>query len=192
LPRRRVGISELTATVLLIAITLIAGFAVFGYVNVQAASNESQLGAAYAGNVNYLKERFVIAQMIFASGSVTVYVYNNGEAALSLASIEVYGSPRSSMDILYNSTGAFELNVAQDQLKECSETTPATYENPFITAFSDPIGSTSSVTLTLPSFPAGCPPVAFSPQSDSASGAYSVNVIGAYGNVVNSYQVYLD
>ena len=60
--RGRAGISEVVAAVLTIAITLIAGAALFGYVNGQAATSESNLGNAVGGNVNFLNERFVVPQ----------------------------------------------------------------------------------------------------------------------------------
>jgi hypothetical protein len=42
------------AAVITIAITLVAGAALFGYVNSQAATSESSLGQANAANVDFL------------------------------------------------------------------------------------------------------------------------------------------
>ena len=58
--RKRRADSEVMGTRLMVAVTLVAGATVFGFVNGQAAASESQYGASVAINVNSLKEHFVI------------------------------------------------------------------------------------------------------------------------------------
>ena len=105
--RRGRGISELMGTLLMIAITLIAGVAVYGWVNSQAGVSESALGANAVKQANYYKESLVIVSVQFyadtgsgqtactAVGSYTycdemaIAVYNNGGVGLTVANIIV-------------------------------------------------------------------------------------------------------
>jgi len=97
--RRRKAVSELLGTLIMVAITLVAGFAIFGYVNGQAATSENQYGESVANNVNYLSEHFVIVNVQFANSAggncassggstycaqVSISVYNNGAVDLTI------------------------------------------------------------------------------------------------------------
>jgi len=87
------GISDLMATILLVAVTLIAGAALFGWVNGQAAANENQIGASGASNINNLNEKFSVPTMVITASSDKglVYVYNYGGIDLKIVSILVTG-----------------------------------------------------------------------------------------------------
>jgi len=108
--RRRVGVSELLGTLIMVAITLIAGAAVFGWINGQAGTSENAYGASVANNVNFLRERFVIVAQSFAAsppstglacstvgGSspnyectlVTFWPYNSGQVQFTLFSVRI-------------------------------------------------------------------------------------------------------
>lgn len=102
---KRAGISELMATVLTIAITLIAGAALFGYVNGMAANSESAIGVSNANNVNFLNERFVSTDMGFSgTSSAVIWVYNNGNVTLGLKQITLFDSTKNSLYVVYNNT----------------------------------------------------------------------------------------
>jgi len=58
--RRRKGVTELITAMLLIAMTLVAGFAVFGYVRLQANVSELSYAQSVGGTMSYLQERFVV------------------------------------------------------------------------------------------------------------------------------------
>ncbi|MBI3858686.1 MAG: hypothetical protein HY296_00385 [Thaumarchaeota archaeon] len=80
---------------LTIVITLTAGTAMFGYVYSQLGVSESQLGGAIGGNINQLRESFVIPYASFPVGSrgnITLGIYNNGRAALNLTTVRVSGN----------------------------------------------------------------------------------------------------
>jgi archaellum component FlaF (FlaF/FlaG flagellin family) len=99
------------AAVITIAITLVAGAALYGYVNGEAAASEAQLGNAAAGNANFLSEQFVIVQVDFQSSTcasntlpcIRIWIYNNGQVTLQLSSVLLTDS-QGKVDILYNFT----------------------------------------------------------------------------------------
>jgi hypothetical protein len=76
------------SALIMIAITLVAGAAVFGFVNSEAGNSASAVGNSVASNINFLNEREVVVAACLASGSgscqaggthVNLYVYNNGQ-----------------------------------------------------------------------------------------------------------------
>ncbi len=208
--RKRTGLSDLVATVLLIAMTLIAGAALFGYINGQAASSENKLGAANAANVNFLNERFVIPQLTFKytapTNQISVYLYNDGQLTDSFVEIEVYTLPRNgaTMDLLYyfcspatsqttticqlpqppktQLSGNRVLDLNNNALDSCYADA-ATLESPTLQNLQVPVGGISAITLTLPSFSAPCVNGAFSPGN-----IYYVQVLGQFGNTLTYFQ----
>ena len=97
----------------MIAITLVAGAAVFGFVNGQAGTSEKQYGIAVANNVNYLREHFVIVNVQFAStpagapcvlsgptnkycADIFVSIYNNGNVAFTPQSFTLFNTTKTS------------------------------------------------------------------------------------------------
>jgi len=105
LKRRRVAVSEIIGTLIMIAITLVAGAAVFGFVNGQAKNAEGAYGASVANNVNFLRERFSpVSQLFTGSGGgacsggtapyyqclgASFWIYNNGAIAFTLGTIQI-------------------------------------------------------------------------------------------------------
>lgn len=84
---RKRGVSPVVATTIIIAVTLVVGFAVFAFVNAQSAVASQAMGEDTATYVNYLRERFVITNVAFdynasipgaSSGKITIWIYNNG------------------------------------------------------------------------------------------------------------------
>lgn len=105
------------AAVLTIAITLIAGAALFGYINGQAAASENKLGQAAGGNADFLSEKFVVVQMSFSSTCVSpspncaiLWVYNNGQVDLKMKWIHLYNGSRTGdnvpLDFTYDSSSS--------------------------------------------------------------------------------------
>ena len=118
--RSRIGISELTGSLLMIALTLIAGAAVFAWANSLASTNESALGQNAVNQANYYKESFVIVSVQFyyngnpctPSGGyyycneVSIALYNNGAIPLTIGSISLTNSPDSiTSTTVYTITG---------------------------------------------------------------------------------------
>jgi len=97
--RVRKGVSPVVATVIIITVTLVVGFAVFAFVNSEAAVASGAFGQSTASYVNCLRERFVITNVAFnypSSGQVRVWFYNNG--AINTQIVEIYiGTSTTSM-----------------------------------------------------------------------------------------------
>lgn len=195
--RRRQGVSEVEAAVLTIAITLIAGAALFGYVNDEAATSERQYGAAVGGTVNFLNENFVVVDMAVTPGSssVTLVIYNNGQEALNISSILLknneLASSGDSLDVTYaHNVFASTNNVGCGSVDGGSVSGSATVtinSNPY------PLGSATvppegnPVTFTL-ALPVGCT-IAQAPPANPTTITYYATVTGVQGNVVTDYAV---
>lgn len=180
---RRPGISELVGSVLAIAITIIAGAGVFGYVNGQAGATENQYGSSVGVTVNYLQEQFTVVDMSFTSTTpptVVLYIYNYGRVTLSPVQIIVY-DPQQDTYLTYNAT-----NVVSTEPSACTVTATTTYESPLMwnpktsSGMSVDVGSITTLTLTFPP----C-----SGASLVSGTTYFVKVTGLYGNTVTYDQV---
>ena len=163
-----------------LGVTLVAGVAVWGYARTQSVVQEQQLGNAVNGNVNSLNEQFVVAQVVYASNSITLYIYNSGQIPAQFAQIEVYNSTRSKIDITYSATKVTDLNHAGT----CAVTPTTSLENPTLlgisaTSFAVNSGTVSSITLTFPS----CYTGTFKPGF-----TYFLNLLGRYGNTATYFQ----
>ena len=75
----RRAISEVLGSLIMIAITLVAGAAVFGFVNGQSGASSQAIGNSAAQNINFLneKESVIYAGRVNAT-LANVWVYNNG------------------------------------------------------------------------------------------------------------------
>lgn len=156
-----------------IAITLVAGTAVFGYVRTQANLSELAYGQNVGGTLNFLQERFVIPLVSYTSNSVTIYIYNNGQTVDQFTQVEVYGPTRSAMDIVYDANFATVNNPVS-----CRGQSPGgNLETPplgvFATSFSVKVNYIASITIKLPN----CNALSFQPGV-----TYFVKILGQYGN----------
>ena len=89
----RRGISELVGTVAMIAVTLIAAAAVWGWVNQVTSSSGEAYGTNVNANINYLREQETIPFAYFPSTqSLTVYIDNIGRTALAGYTVVVTGT----------------------------------------------------------------------------------------------------
>ena len=166
--------------------TLIAGFAVFGYVNNQAGVTEGQYGQAVGATVEYLEERFVVAQFAFSAAgtnppALTIYLYNNGKVNLQLVQVEVYNSTGKRIDIVYSATGATDLLHSG-----CTASTSV--ESPVLGTASGALSLTqTSVGYLTFDMPTGgsCP----TNPSWTSGDAYYAKITALYGNQVVYYQV---
>ena len=177
--RRRRAVSELTGVMLSLGVTLAAGVAVWGFARTQAGVQEQQLGAAFNGNVNSLNEQFVVAQVVYAASSITIYFYNSGQAPVQFAQIEVYNSTRTKIDLTYTATKVTDLN----HVGTCTVTPPGALESTLLgasqTSFTVNGGTVSSITLTFPACYTGTFKSGFT---------YFLNVLGRYGNTATYFQ----
>ena len=177
--RRRRAVSELTGVMLSLGVTLAAGVAVWGFARNQAGVQEQQLGTAFNGNVNALNEQFIVAQVVYAASSITVYIYNSGQVPVQFAQIEVYNSTRSKIDLTFTATKVTDLN----HVGTCSVTPPGALESTLLggspTSFTVNGGTVSAITLTFP----GCYTGTF-----KSGFTYFLNVLGRYGNTATYFQ----
>ncbi|MDG6899607.1 MAG: hypothetical protein JRN59_00245 [Nitrososphaerota archaeon] len=187
---RRRAISELVASVLLIAITLITGFAVWGYVDNQAGTAEQAYGQSVGATANYLQEKFVVVSMDLSAGSAaTVWLYNNGNVPLQLVQVRLYDSAKK-IDLLYNYTvsGSTKTDNVYDLLStstgEC-KTAASTYESPLLSTADAKPGTTLALKLTIPPTQTGCPSFG---QTFSSNVVYSAVILASYGNTVTFSQ----
>jgi flagellin-like protein len=176
---RRRAVSELVAAVLTIAITLVAGAALFGYINGQAAASENKLGAAAGGNANFLAEKFVVVQMGFSSscGSPSpncaiVWLYNNGQVDLQLKWVHMYNGSRTGNNIPLN----FTFNGTSTLGGTCASGTGT-----MSPGFSLDIPQQSSPTSMKLFISSSC---SFTPGT-----TYYVNILAQFGNNVVYYAV---
>ena len=121
---RRRGISELLSTLVAIAITLVAGAAVFGYVNGQSSASSAAVGNNVAGNINLLNEREVIVYARVANSTgADFWVYNSGLISqLTIKSVLVFALPALTPVTCTSWTmpTVLQYNVARFSTKTCT------------------------------------------------------------------------
>ncbi len=77
--RKKRAISEVMGSLLMIAITLVAGTAIFGFVNGQSSNSAAAVGNSAAQNINFLNEREVVVYATYQSSTTAnIWIYNNG------------------------------------------------------------------------------------------------------------------
>ena len=161
------------------AITLVAGTAVFGYVRTQANVSELAYGQNVGTTINFLQERFVIPLVSYSSNTVTIYVYNNGQTIDQFTQVEVYGPTRSAMDVVYDANYATVNNPFA-----CRGQSPGgSLETPTLGvsggSLSVNVNLVKSITIKLPT----CAGLSFQPGN-----TYFVKILGQFGNTAVYYQ----
>jgi hypothetical protein len=182
----------------MVAITLVAGAAVLGWVNGQANTSENVYGASANQGINYLREHFAPVTYTFSgcSGSprtcsgANFWVFNNGQLVLSLASVQIKnatdGTPRNLVNIAYNSTGtkagftSYSDNAGKT--RQCSlSVSNSVFSGPGLWGASAvPIGTlaTSPYSVTVPT--STCSGV----NTFQVGQNYVITMTGVFGNVV--------
>lgn len=176
------------ASLIALSITLIAGFAVFSYVNAQSGVAEQLLGTAFGSTVNYLAERFVIAYVNYSSDSksVTLWLYNTGNIALMPTSVQIYNG---TLFALYNATtvsisiGGTSCTYPSAALLESPQLYNPLSPSPQQASF--PKGSLAKLTLTLPVCLIRSTPTQL---KFSTGSAYTFSVMALYGNAAQYAQ----
>ena len=182
---RRRGVSEIVATVLTVAITVVAGAAVFGYVNAQAGVAEGQLGQSVGAVNAYLNEQYGVGNINFSNSALSVWFYNYGGVSLQPVQVQLYNSSRS-LFVQFNATKVVNL----DNPGGCS-VAASSYESPILynslTGATNPSGvvdiakgAVASITFTLPRCLSA---------SLSSGRTYYVTVTGLYGNRVTYFEM---
>jgi len=180
---------------MMVAITLVAGAAVLGWVNGQAATSENVYGQSAAAGINNLREHFAPVTYTFTgpagvacSGtpdvctSANFWVFNNGQLAFTLASLQIQsavGAPSSNfLNIVYTATGFTAYSSAGPALP-CSPSTPG-FTPPTVTPI--PIGTLSSTPYSVTI------PTCIGVNKIVVGQGYVITMTGLYSNVVQ-YQL---
>ena len=190
--------------------TIVAGAAIFGYVNSQAGTASQAYGQQVGNSVQYLEEKFTVVDLAFGSANcggstcatVTIWAYNTGAIQLSLYQVRLYGvgSSGTVLNLLYNfsTIGGSSTNRIHDLLGTSPQycgITATSYESPVLigsAAFVAPTTQSGTIELIVP--PSSAAPVgqtcpSFGLTSASASVTYYVTVVGLYGNSFTYSQV---
>jgi len=193
----------------MIALTIVAGAAVFAWAITQAGVSENALGQNAAQQANYYHESFVVVSIQFSyyngatTGScilsggnywcnqVSVAVYNNGGVGLTVQSIVLGNASKlsaSGSTVPKLSVSLSLTNPTNGAYNMASYTCGSTSGPPPIvsvpTGVSEPIaiGSSPPTVFTFSLQPTSC-----GTTSGILDGAlYSVQVVGLYGNIVTT------
>lgn len=175
------------AAVITIAITLIAGAALFGFVNGLATSSENKLGDSAANNANSLGEEFVVVDMSYSvspagGDAVILWIYNSGSVTLQISGIQLYNSSSNIGD-----PGLYALFYANSSVTTAGASPCGSPLDPYggLTNYR-PLSSLSVPPHSNPfqlilNLPTGC----LQPGT-----TYDVMVVGLYGNPVLYYSSY--
>lgn len=173
------------------SMTLIAGFAVFGFVNGQAGVSALAYGNSVGATDNFLAENFKVVDLYFASTTQTgFWLYNTGSTNLLLFSVRLYDSA-GLVNLLYNYTvsGSTKTNYLYDLRSTLStkcKTAASSYESPTLTTVNTVKQNAVLVALTIPPTQTNCPSFA---QTFNTGTTYVITATGLYGNAVTYYQV---
>ena len=79
--------TEVVGAILMIAVTLVVGFAAWSWASSAAVGSESAYGNALVSNISSLNERFSIVNANFSSSKLTVWFYNNGNVTVYIKQV---------------------------------------------------------------------------------------------------------
>lgn len=191
---RRVAISEVIGSLLSIAVTIIAGAAVFGYVNTQAGTSAVNYANSVGNANNFLAENFKVVDMYFASTTQTgFWLYNTGNTNLQTFQVRLYDSA-GLINILYNYTQVgstktdrvYDLKASSAYFFSTCRLTGSSYESPTISSVNAKISNAILIVLTIPPTTTNCPSYG---GTYTTGTTYYIVVTGLYGNAVTYYQV---
>jgi len=166
---------------LLLAMTLVAGFALFAFVRNQASASELSYAQSVGGTNSFLAERFVVTLLTFTSRSVSIFLYTSGQIPTQVAQVQIYGPTMDAMDVVYDAS-----HVTTTEPPSCAGQTGATSSNetPMLGtgtgSFDQQVDYAGAITLSLPS----CSGLTF-----TSGDVYFVKVLGINGNTAAFYQV---
>jgi hypothetical protein len=97
LNRKRAGVSPLISTMIIIAITIVTGLALFAYTNSQAGAATEVFSQEATDFINYRNDRFVVANVGFKETGkcsvaptdycFTAYVFNSGNLPVQITTV---------------------------------------------------------------------------------------------------------
>jgi flagellin-like protein len=183
LRKRRVAVSEVLGSLIMIAVTLIAGVAVFGFINGQAGASSSAVGHSASTNINFLNEKMAVVAEHFAGcstghcTSAAFWAYNYGQVAYTLKQLQVQSLPGASkyLNVIFNSTGYAEYDSSNVLISTCASNSAGGFSG----ASQIPQGNMTSnpYSVTIPSS-AGC-------NTMNNHQTYTLSFTGIYGSTAH-------
>jgi hypothetical protein len=95
--RKHAGVSPLISTMIIIAITIVTGLALFAYTNSQASVATNAFSQEATDFINYRNDRFVVANLSFketgkcvvapADYCFTAYIFNSGNLPVQITTV---------------------------------------------------------------------------------------------------------
>lgn len=175
--------------------TVIAGAAIFGYVNGQAGVASQAYGQSVGNSIQYLEEKYTVIDISWPSStSAAVWIYNTGKIQLNLIQVRLYDSA-GLVNLLYNYS--LISGTETNRVHDLRSTSPghcgiaaASYESPGLVgsgSFAAAISYTATFTLTIPPTSTGCPSYG---QTFNSGTTYFVAVTGLYGNAYTFSEVH--
>ena len=199
--QKRRAVSELLSTLIMVAITLVAGAAVFGFVNGQASTSANQYGSSVVNNVDYLREHFVIVSVQFSNSSSAACGHSGGKGYCSQVSVSIYNNGAETLTIKQliisnvgtTSSGGYAVTPlyfnATSSKTTAYSSNPATTGSKYGCTGSGYGNGASAITVNQ------VPPTVISivlpnclsmTQGMLIGASYQVQVLGLYGNTVIS------
>jgi hypothetical protein len=201
-----------------IAITVVAGASVFGFVNNQARVSEINYANSVGTTDNFLNENFKVIDMYYSTsnaggGGCTsgyycttgFWLYSTGTLNLQAFSVRLYDCTAgstcgSNINILYNYTVSagtktdrvYDVRASAANYFSTCRATGSTYENPTLSTVNAKTQNAQLVLLTVPPDNANCPSYHnfWTTSLGFKTGTpYYITVTGLYGNVITYYQV---
>lgn len=109
--KRAVGISDMPASIITLAITVLVGASVFSFVNAQSASSSQSYGQSVGTYIESIREKFVIVNAALnypTSNKVTIWFYNYGDIDTKIVQV-YFGTSQS--NLVYVSSTSLPLNL---------------------------------------------------------------------------------
>ncbi len=183
---------------MMVAVTLVAGAAVFGFVNGQAASSEGQYGQAVAKNVNYLNEHYEMINEYYSNAVTTcssgmgcffISFYNNGNVGLTIAQITITNSS----DWCATNSTSHPCRVGWFKVSAYDNGTVRAYNKvgAVVSSCTAPVGYTTLTSKVIAEN--SVPPTTYTVMVPACSNngvvkgaTYTIQAVGFYGNVAKT------
>lgn len=177
----------------MLAITIVGGAAVFGYVNTQAGVSELNYANSVGVTNDYLAENFKVIDLYFATSSqLGFWVYNTGHRNFQPFSVRLYDSA-GQVNVLFNYTGTttkvdrvYDLRASSAYYYSTCRLAGSSYESPTLSTVSAKIQNAQLLLLTIPPTTTNCPSYG---KTYTTGTNYYIVVTGLSGNVVTYFQV---
>jgi archaellum component FlaF (FlaF/FlaG flagellin family) len=100
--RKKMAVSPVLASIIMIGVTVTGGMAVWAYVNSTSAGMTEAFGEGVANDINGLNEDFIITYLGInaTSDEVTIWIYNFGKMDTNIEQVLIWSESNSTADIV--------------------------------------------------------------------------------------------